>query len=239
MIEAPEYVIRVIDFETTGMEPPAEVIEVGYCELVNAGAGWAVQDPVSYLCGVSTSPPETRAIHHISLADVEGCVPFDAARLVEDSDRCAILAAHNLDFELRFLGDPGINTICTYKAALRVWPDAPGHSNGVLRYWLQDQGLISPDHAKTLPPHRAGPDAYVTAHILKALLAHATAREMVAWTREPRLLPTLPIGKQKGAKWADVDQGFLDWMLKQESMEADLKWNASRELERRRQTVSA
>jgi len=233
------HIIRVIDFETTGMEPPAEVIEVGYCELVNAGAGWAVQDHVSYLCGVSTSPPETRAIHHISLADVEGCAPFDAVRLIEDSDHCAVIAAHNMEFEAKFIGPTQLPTLCTYKAALRVWPDAPGHSSGVLRYWLQDQGLLSPNHDKTLPPHRAGPDSYVTAHILKALLACVTAREMVAWTREPGLLPTLPIGKQKGSKWADVDQGFLDWMLKQESMEADLKWNARRELERRRATAAA
>jgi hypothetical protein len=26
-------VVRVIDFETTGMEPPAEVCEVGICDL--------------------------------------------------------------------------------------------------------------------------------------------------------------------------------------------------------------
>ena len=140
-----------------------------------------------------------------------------------------------MEFEARFLGEHGLPVICTYKAALRVWPDAPGHSNSVLRYWLEDQGLLSLDHDTAMPPHRAGPDAYVTAHILKALFAAgATGKEMVAWTREPRLLPTCPIGKFRGKPWAEVDAGFLDWMLGQASMEADLKWNARRELERRR-----
>lgn len=227
------HIIRVIDFETTGMEPPAEVIEVGTCDLINSGDGWEVQDPGGYLCRVASCPPEVRAVHHITVAEVADAEPFDAAALLDACAAVNVIAAHNMEFEAKFIGPTQLPTLCTYKAALRVWPDAPGHSNGALRYWLQDQGLISPDHAKTLPPHRAAPDAYVTAHILKALLAQATAREMVAWTQEPRLLPTLPIGKQKGAKWADVDRGFLDWMLKQESMEADLKWNARREIERR------
>ena len=89
--------------------------------------------------------------------------------------------------------------ICTYKAALRAWPDAPSHSNGALRYWLEDQGLIAIDHTLTQPVHRAGPDAYVTAHILLALFnAGHTGLEMIAWTKEPRLLPTCPIGKFRG-----------------------------------------
>lgn len=231
-------VIRVIDFETCGTEPPAEVVEVGYCDLIlTEGFGWQVENPVSYLCGVASIPPETRAVHHISMADVEGCQPFDAAALVEQSDHCAVIAAHNAEFEEKWLQVDGIiPLLCTYKAALRIWPDAPSHSNGALRYWLEDQGLITGlDHTTAMPPHRAGPDAYVTAHILRALLnAGATGKDMVAWTKEPRVLPTCPIGQQwRGKPWAEVDAGFLQWMLGQASMEADLKWNARRELDRR------
>ena len=136
--------------------------------------------------------------------------------------------------EAKFLGEHGLPAICTLKAALRVWPQAPGHSNSVLRYWLEDEGKLSLDFDKAMPPHRAGPDAYVTAHILKALLeAGATGKEMVAWTREPRVLPTCPIGKFRGRQWADVEGGFLSWMLTKDDMEADLKWNAQREIDRR------
>lgn len=228
------HIIRVIDFETTGMEPPAEVIEVGYCDLTleEAGGVWTVGQPVSWLCGVASVPPETRAVHHISAQDVHGLAPFDAVKLVESSDGCAALVAHNLDFELKFLDDPILPTICTLKAALRVWPEAPAHSNGVLRYWLEDQGeMVGFRHELAMPPHRAGPDAYVTAWILRALLGRCTGKEMVAWTREPRLFPTCPIGKEwRGKPWADVDAGFLQWMTRQADMEADLKWNANREL---------
>lgn len=233
--------LRVIDFETTGMEPPeAEVIEVGICDLIGegeSGDGWQVGEPRSWLCGVSAVPPEVRAVHHITAGEVAGLPAFAQTRadIFAGDPIISGLVAHNLDFEERFLGQHGALGICTMKAALRVWPDAPGYSNQVLRYWLEDRGLLSLDHDTAMPPHRAGPDAYVTAHILKALFAAgATGREMVAWTKEPRLLPTCPIGKFRGKPWADVEAGFLNWMLAQAGMESDLKWNAQRELDRRR-----
>jgi exodeoxyribonuclease X len=34
-------------------------------------------------------------------------------------------------------------------------------------------------------------------------------------------------------KWSDVESGFLSWMLKQPTMEEDLKWNAMQEIARR------
>lgn len=222
--------IRVIDFETTGAEPPAEVCEVGTCDLdLDARL---VHTPRAWLCGVKSMPPEVRAVHHISLAECEGEQPFEAGDMFREMDIQAI-AAHNAEFETKFFDSP-LPVICTYKAALLVWPDAPSHSNGALRYWLQDQGKISPDHALTQPAHRAGPDAYVTAHILLALFdAGATGRDMVTWTKEPRLLPRCPLGKFRGQPWSEVEAGFLGWMLRQPTMEEDLKWNAQREIARR------
>lgn len=227
--------LRVIDFETTGMDlATAEVIEVGCCDVWRDGSDVIVGIPSSWLCGGSSNPPEARAVNHIQPADIIGLEPFSPVDLDADmlADGVMAVAAHNAEFEAKFFS-PTVPLLCTYKAALRIWPDAPGHSNGVLRYWLEDQGLLSLVPEEAQPPHRAGPDAYVTAHILKTLLEHATASQMVAWTKEPRLLPTIPIGKQRGAKWADVETGFLRWMMAQQTMEADLKWNAQRELDRR------
>jgi exodeoxyribonuclease X len=225
-------VIRVIDFETTGAEPPSEVCEVGICDFDVSNR--IVEDPVGWLCGVDEMPPVVRAVHHISLADCSGQKPFDQADMFSaDYPECDAIAAHNADFELKFFSTD-LPVICTYKSALRAWPDAPSHSNGALRYWLEDSGLITPDHSLTQPAHRAPPDAYVTAHILLALFdAGHTGREMVAWTKEPRLMPTCPIGKFRGKPWPEVEAGFLMWMMRQSDMEADLKWNANREIDRR------
>lgn len=222
-------IIRIIDFETTGTEPPAEVCEVGICDLHLEER--KVDRPSSWLCGVKSMPPEVRAIHHIALSECDGKPPFDEASLLTPD--VTAVAAHNASFETKFF-HPSLHMICTYKAALRMWPTAPGHGNGVLRYWLEDQGLISLDHALTQPAHRAAPDAYVTAHLLMALFnAGATGKDMVTWTKEPPLLPTCPIGKFRGMPWSEVEGGFLGWMLRQSTMEDDLKWNAQREIARR------
>lgn len=223
-------IIRVIDFETSGIEPPdAQVCEAAVCDFHLEER--QIEPPRSWLCGVRQMPPEVRAIHHISLAECEGHPAFDESALIAPG--ISAFAAHNSEFETKFFHS-GLPVICTYKAALRVWPTAPGHSNGTLRYWLEDQGKITLDHSQTQPAHRAGPDTYVTAHILLALFdAGASGREMVAWTKEPRLLPTCPIGKFRGMPWSEVEGGFLGWMLRQPTMEDDLKWNAQREIARR------
>lgn len=223
-------IIRILDFETTGTElPAAEVCEVGYCDFdVEARV---VEDPVTWLCGVKAMPPEVQAVHHISILDCAGRPPFNPGDI--DSPGVDAYAAHYADFELQFYSPPAY-MICTYKAALRVWPEAPSHSNQVLRYWLERQGLLSLDSSNAMPPHRAGPDAYVTAHVLKALFdAGITGREMIGWTKEPALLPRCTIGKFRGTRWEDVESGFLLWMVKQADMAPDLKWNAQRELGRR------
>ena len=225
-------IIRVIDFETTGTKPPeAEVCEVGTCDLHLETRH--IEIPATWMCGVKAMPPEVRAVHHIKLSECDGWDAFDASTMFNRTNTADAIAAHNAEFETQFFNSP-VPVICTYKAALRVWPDAPSHSNGALRYWLEDQGKIAPRHEMTQPAHRAGPDAYVTAHILLALFdAGATGKGMVAWTKEPRLLPTCPIGKFRGLPWSEVEAGFLGWMLRQEAMEEDLKWNARREIARR------
>lgn len=230
--------IRVIDFETTGFDVDAKVIELGWCDYDVETR--QIGDPVSYLYHVDRIPPESRSVHHISLSDIPSTAqPFDAFGCVlapADTMNISFFAAHNSAFECQFLGDiEHRRMICTYKAALRIWPDAPSHSNGVLRYWLEDTGKIAPDASKAYPTHRAGPDAYITAHLLKALFeAGATGKDMVAWTREPALLPRCPIGTPwRGMKWAEVDGGFLKWMANNATMDTDNKWNAQRELDRR------
>lgn len=227
-------IIRVIDFETTGVEPPeAEVCEVATCDLhLETGE---IETPQTWMCGVKTMPPEVRAVHHISLADCDGWDPFSPEPMFRRSNPADAIAAHNAEFETKFFDSP-VPVICTYKAALRVWPDAPAHNNGALRYWLEDAGKIAPEHHLTQPAHRAGPDAYVTAHILKALFdAGATGKQMVAWTKEPRLLSKCPIGKFRDKPWSEVEAGFLGWMLRQPDMAEDLRWNAEREIARRQQ----
>lgn len=235
-------VLAVIDVETTGLTPPAEVVQIGRTIMVGEGKEWGidVHDSRNYR-PLNGNPPEARAVHHLGPNDWAQS-PICTAEYLQGSlvlveGRPDYIVAHNWAMEAQWftpeiIGDTP--AICTMKAAMRVWPDAPGFGNQVLRYWLEDQGRIHDLGALAQPAHSAGPDTYVTAHNLRELLQHATLEEMAAWTLEPRLLPKCPIGKFRGAAWSDVEAGFLTWMLAQASMEEDLKWNARRELERRR-----
>lgn len=223
--------LRVVDIETTGTEPPAELIELGWVDVIDGVIG----APKSRLFGAADGiPPETMAVHHIRPADIEGlplCTPGSLARM---TDGVTALVAHNCAFERLWLDEAtaGAAWICTYKVALRLWPDAPRHGNQVLRYW---RGLTLGDEA--MPPHRAGPDAFVTAHLLAEMLKETSVEQMVAWTQEPKAYPTLSFGKHRGLKWPEVPGDYLLWMTRQGDMDPDAKWCAERELERRKEAA--
>lgn len=228
---------RIIDLETTGSEPPAEIIEFGRCDVVIESAQARIEKPMARLYRpLGAIPPETMAVHHITeddfTAETPVCTPERLRQAVWGGERPEVLVAHNCAFEQQFVTPEATESlpwICTYKAALRVWPEAPRHSNQVLRYW---RGLkLEPGLA--MPPHRAGPDAYVTACLLVELLKHAAAEEMIAWTREPKLMPAIPFGKHRGTAWSDAPLDYLQWMARQSDMDADAVWNARQELARR------
>lgn len=235
LLGQPDPVIRVLDFEATGLEEGALIVETGYTDL-NATTR-EIGATVTSLCRVPAMPPETRAIHHIRAEDTAGFPPYDRWVLYEEAVRSGVYAwaAHNAGFEERFILGR-LPMFCTYKAALRLWPDAPGtHGVFALLYWLEDQGRVEFDLTRAHPPHRAGPDSYATAVLLKAMLDEGvTGRTLREWTAEPRILPRCPIGKYRHRPWAECDWGFLDWILRTIVDDPDLRFNASLELERRR-----
>lgn len=234
-------ILRVIDIETTGEAPPSEVIEVGWhdvdTDVHEVRATDRGVDFGSLLYRAANGiPAEAMAVHHIRtgmLTGLDCCTADDLRGLVTSNEGVDAIVAHNAAFEAQWftpeiLGD--VPLICTYKAALRVWPDAPRHSNQVLRYWL---GIDLNDEL-AMPPHRAQPDAYVTAHILVELLGKASVEDLIAWTKDPRVMPKITFGKHRGAKWTEVPADYLEWVSFKSELDTDTRWNARRELDRRR-----
>ncbi len=144
------------------------------------------------------------------------------------------LAAHRAAFEQRWCLPAlsgGVRWVCTYKCALRLWRDAPTHSNQGLRYWRRPAGL---DRAAGLPAHRAGPDAYVTAHHLRDMLEMAGLDQLLAWSAEPALLVRVPFGPSRGRLWDELDDAALDRILAGESGgNQDVAFTARTEKQRR------
>lgn len=224
--------IRVVDFETTGMPPDAAVCEVGWCDVRNyAGGPVEVSDPVGMLVNPNRPmPPEARAIHHISDADLAGTPPIVDGFLALGQGGVDVFAAHNAKFEQEFYTGLGKPWICTLKVGRRLWPDCPSHTNQCLRYFLG----IEVDDALAMPPHRAAPDAYVTAHILgHAIASGASVADMIEWTSAPSLLPRVTFGKHRGQAWADLPGDYLNWIVNKSDMDEDTKFTAKHHLKAR------
>lgn len=228
--------IRVIVFETTGTQDDegAEVIELGRYDydLATASIGNPWEGRAKPQRGI---PAVTKAVHHITEAMVadapplgEQWQPFWAGCGPSD-----VVAAHNAKFEQHFHGGNGRAWICTYKCARIVWPDAPGHGNQVLRYWLDLDALPDFDPALTQPVHSALPDAYVTAHILALLLQVKTVAALVEISRYPALHKVLRFGKHKGQTFEEAPADYLVWLRDKSDMDEDVKFSAKYWLKKR------
>lgn len=242
--------IRVIDLETTGFEPPEHAVcEIGWCDVVgviaNPATGltyWRVAGGDGCLVNPGRPiPPETSAIHHITDEDVSGALPWDiaAASVLRPARGTPVaFAAHSAKMERQWCTDEltgGVPWICTYKAALRLWRDAPAHSNQALRYWRRPAGL---DRAAASLSHRAFPDAYVTAFHLRDLLDLAPLEDLIRWTNEPALQVRCHIGKWRGHLWSEVDFGFLEWIAARD-FDEDVLFTVNHEMEQRRKAYEA
>jgi len=225
--------IRSIDFETTGIPTEADpqaIVEIGAVDISLGADGSqpVMSTTFSTLCNPGRPiPHEAMAVHHITdamVADASGNLGNIMGSGVD------YYCAHNADYERQF-HDPGIPYICTYKVALRLWPDAPAHGLQFLRYHL-NLPVVS---AEAFPPHRAGPDAYLGAVLMVHILddGRASLDEMVRWSSGPALLPRVNFGKHRGSKWDDVPTDYLDWLANKSDMDRDVKANARHHLKAR------
>lgn len=216
---------RAIDFETTGIPTETDkhaIVEIGWCDLADG----VLSLPQSVLCDPGRPiPHEAMAVHHITDDMVKGATGNVGVLGTPD-----FFVAHNADYERQFI-DTDVPFICTYKVALRLWPDAPSHGLQFLRYEL---GLPAPEHV-AMPPHRAAPDAYLCAVLMQRILAFqgANVEDMVRWSNGPALLPRIPFGKHRGAKWEDVPTDYLDWIVNKSDLDRDAKANAKHHLKAR------
>lgn len=216
-------IFRVFDTETTGFDPDQDaVVEIAAVDVQDG----QVVDSREHLVNPEIEiPPVASAVHHIVDKDVE-----DAPRLSEvwpayRPGEGVVPVAHNAAFDARFLGQEPHDWICTYRLASHLWPDAPGHSNQVLRYHLE----LTVPGADGLLAHRALADAYVTAALLGPLLQDAqeaglnTVADLRRRCWEPIIHSTCRFGKHRGKPWAEVPVDYLRWMVRQgaESWDSD------------------
>lgn len=234
--------IRVIDIETTGEKPPeAAICEIGWCDVHSADTGWTVDAfPRSVLVNPGCPmPPEVSAIHHLVDEDFSDAPSLEQiAPSIFLAPEVDAFCAHNAKFERQFITDEmtgGRPWICTYKCALRLWKDAPSHSNQALRYYRKPAGL---DRELARVAHRAGPDAYVTAfHLRDMLNGGAQIEHLITRSGQPALQVRCQIGKERGKLWSEVDPGFMRWLLDKD-FDEDVKFTANHWLAERAKSAA-
>jgi exodeoxyribonuclease X len=218
-------IARVIDYETTGApeDDGAEILEFGRIDVDLTTR--AIHNPWTSLClPRGAIPAVTKAVHHITEADVAEAP--QARDLWEPFfEGCEVsepLVAHQAKFEQHFTPDDGRPWIDTYKVSRVVWPDAPTHSNQGLRYWLS----LDLDAFRASPPHRALPDAYVTANLFVRLLDERTVDEMIHISKCPALLKIMNFGKHRGSTFEAAPLDYLEWIRDKSDMDEDTKFSA-------------
>jgi exodeoxyribonuclease X len=232
-----EVLARSIDFESSSKADDWEVVEQGWTDitLYTETRECLISPPESMLWRPERGlAPEVVGIHHLTaarLADWPVCTEADLIALATANEP-EFLVAHNASYEQQRLtkaitGDA--HWICTMKCARRAWLDAPEYSLQTLRYW---RGLEL-DNAFAMPPHRAGPDSYVGAALFAELAREHTINTLVQWTKLPLYYHTCPLKKHKGWAWEAVPRSYLDWILRDETMEFDLKYAAQLEINTR------
>lgn len=230
--------IRVIDLETAG-NGSADVCEIGWQDVEQTRDGhWQVASErgARFVNPGRAISPDTMAIHHI-LDEWVADAPYwkdVAGSVLKPHDGVLALAAHRAAFEQRyclprFTG--GLDWICTWKCALRLWPELPRFSNQMLRYQRNPLGLV---HELGLPAHRALPDAYVTAHHLRDMLNTVPLDTLLAWSVEPGLLPRVPSGADRGRPWTALSLEALENMTR--DWDESIRFSAETERRRRNGT---
>lgn len=228
--------IVVVDTETTGDTETDQVCEVAAVTLnvTQTGELVGVRTWSSLFRPTVPVRHEARAAHHITDEQLIGaslvteCLPLP---IVGD-----IVAAHLAEFDVRMLVQSGVprtllpeRVICTWRCSMHLWPQAPKHSNQTLRYYLG----VEPLKKVKGPPHRALPDALVTASLLLAALREKTPEQLVELTTMPVMLHTVRFGKYRGQLWETLDDGYLHWILSKD-FDADAKFTAQHWINERR-----
>lgn len=248
-----ECLFRVIDTETTGLEPEtAAICEVAFQDMLPDGE--MLERFQTLIDPLMPIPPEASAVHHLTDDDVRGKPMWEtikprciaSATMIEGETLTEtfqpVYVAHNAEFDAKFTKIPG-RWLCTHRLAKHLWPDAPGHGNEVLRYWLK----LEVDTVKDAASHRAVNDVMVTVALLKRALVEIRERwkdvetidQLIRKVSGPCLLKIVPFKSANGVEFKYAEWSLLRWIVDKQAGGPDVVYSAEQELARRSGEISS
>lgn len=225
----------VLDTETTGLDTAvAQFVEIAALVFNNDDPGEMVTMFEELANPGVPIPPEAKATHHIQERDLINARPpadvlLSMFQAMTPTSSVDYWVAHNAPYDRGILAL--VNSafmqykwIDTVQCSKHLWPEAPGHSNQVLRYWLE----LDVDHMLPagLYPHRALYDVIVTTAILRKMLESKTPEELYDLSTKPALLYKCNFPKHKGVLWKNVPKDYLQWAVKAPDMDPNVRHTA-------------
>jgi exodeoxyribonuclease X len=200
----------IFDTETTGFEPPVEVMELAWVSF-----GEPV-DTVFQRYYRPTKNPEWGAVatHHIFMSDLE-----DEAQSVNAPSNLPSVPyyiGHNVDFDWEALGKFPGKRICTLALARFLWPKLDSHKLTAVYYFLF--GCRPEVRERVRRAHSALDDVLMTKEVLvemMPLLNVSTLGGLYAASEDARIPRIMTFGKHKGKPIHEVDRGYMNWYAKQ------------------------
>ena len=220
----------VVDTETSDLpERGGQLLELAWMTLKDPD--WKITSAYeTYVQYSGPIDPRAQASHHIRadcLIAERGAITREKAiiHLLNEIEPDSYIVAHNVDFDSKLLPEVSRPWVCTYRISKHIWPEAPAHSNQVLRYWLG----VKPDLSmapsiKSRQPHQALYDVATTVGILQKMLEQHSPEELYKITVGPHLLKAITFGKHKGTNFTDIPIDYLMWLRGQPELERDLKF---------------
>lgn len=221
--------IIFFDTETTGNEPKKDFV----CQLAYKTDKETFCELYKPLIPI---PPEASAITHITNKMVADKPEFKKSDnygaiklLFEDPN--SVVIAHNAKFDIAIVGNEDIfppNFICTLRVARALDKEnvIPQYKLQYLRYYL--------DIDIEAEAHDALGDVLVLEKLFERLLAKIMKEEncsedeaikkMIDISSRPSLMNLFNFGKHNGKtvqEVANMDRGYLEWMLAQKEQNAD------------------
>ena len=178
---------------------------------------YQVGQPISYAA---------MAVHHILESDLVDQPQYTEFQLPPST---VYIIGHNVDYDIAAIARCGVDTtqlkpICTLALARRVWENADAHNISALIYQITKGSAKAREMLKGA--HRADADIILTANILMHIIHHLNIQsieQLYLASEEARIPKSITLGKHKGTAIAELPKDYIQWLLRQDDLDAYLR----------------
>lgn len=211
----------IFDSETTGLVAPVQLVEAAWLKI---GAIACLPITDQFLARYKPSKPielGALATSHILDEVLTECPPHTDFAMPADTQ---YIIGHNVDYDWRVIGEPGMKRICTKALSSMLWPQADSHTQSAMIYLhFRDQAtdLLRNAHAALDDVKNC---RKLLGVIIDTLAAHRGAsiedwEDLWLISEEARIPTIISFGKHKGMAIADLPGDYRSWLLKQNDLD--------------------